>query len=146
MVFEELVLHEMATLSNAKLAGCPSTLQPDEGYLCRLCSRRDAICKVMVIMQNLQTDHPFCYACLDKGNEMFSKALGGASLQYVPLDTINYGAYSFTTLDYQSYCEISESVRIPVTPILKIPQNSGGLRQFATEQVRARRHILIASP
>ena len=78
MVFEELVLHEMATLSNAKLAGCPSTLEPGEGYLCRLCSRRDAICKVMVMMQEIQTDHPFCYACLEKGNEMFSKALGGA--------------------------------------------------------------------
>ena len=125
VVFEELVLHEMATLSNAKLAGCPSTLEPGEGYLCRLCSRRDAICKVMVMMQEIQTDHPFCYACLEKGNEMFSKALGGArslsvsvslslslcfslsvslslthtraggaSLQYVPLDTINYGICS----------------------------------------------------
>lgn len=89
-IFEEAVHNEMATLSNAKLAGCPCTLLPTEGYNCRCCSQRDAICKVMVLTGDLQTDHPFCYACLDKADAMLSEALGSA-LRYVPLDTINYG-------------------------------------------------------
>jgi hypothetical protein len=90
-VFEEAVHHEMATLSNAKLSGCPCTLRQGEGYSCRCCSVRDAICKVMVLTGGLQTDHPFCYACLDKAHAMLSQAVG-SNLAYVPLDTINYGS------------------------------------------------------
>jgi hypothetical protein len=89
-VFEAAVQQEMATISNTKLSGCPCTLLRGEKYSCRRCTVGDAICKTMVLTDGAQTDHPFCYACLDEAHTALSEMVGSA-IKYVQLDTVNYG-------------------------------------------------------
>lgn len=131
VIFEEAVLHEMATLSNAKLAGCPSTLLPTERYSCRCCSRRDAICKVMIMTEELQTDHPFCYACLEKADQMLSKYMTG-NPQYVPLDTVNYGSVGQAHPDRQPMSVAEARTRFRATTTKELQENPAGAVESAT--------------
>jgi hypothetical protein len=129
VIFEEAVLHEMATLSNAKLAGCPSTLLPTEGYSCR-CGQRDAICKVMIMTEKLQTDHPFCYACLEKADEMLSKYMTGTP-QYVPLDTVNYGTVGKAHPDRQPMSVAEAMTRFRATTTKELQENPAAAAESA---------------
>ena len=146
-IFEEAVLHEMATLSNAKLAGCPSTLQPTEGYLCR-CGERDAICKVMIMTEKLQTDHPFCYACLESADEMLSKYMSG-NPQYVPLDTVNYGSFRKAHLDRQPMSVAEAMTRFRATTTKELQKNPAAATELATaalDRLDKKCRSLVESP